>query len=250
LEKDRIYVLAGRAIYRATPGQTTTTPLVQLPRQGEGGPLRSRGSWALIRLWEPYDPGSGPTHRLSLCRVELQSGALRCEEILSSAKESPPALALWGQEALLLSQQGLHFVDILSLQEDKKRRLALGPAPLALAVDEQKNIVVITDSQSQKVHLIPLNQPKQATTLTIHDPAGDQQTPGQVAAKDGFAYVAHSRGRYLSLIDLAQQKEKRQIKVGLWPQGIALGPASPSKGRRALVACPGDNTVWTFQTKP
>ncbi len=113
------------------------------------------------------------------------------------------------------------------------------PAPRAVAIDAERNLAVVTDSNCNTVSLIDLASGTVAKTLAVgKDPQGVA-----VISRLGKAVVTNRGDNTASLVDLvAQSVNPTAVTVGTEPIGVAINQDTAT----AVVANSASNTVSTF----
>jgi DNA-binding beta-propeller fold protein YncE len=113
-------------------------------------------------------------------------------------------------------------------------------APGSVAIDEQRNIAVVTDSGCSDSSIISLKPDSTFGTLTHRIPTG--ATPGAVAVipRYGFAVVTNNTPGTVSILNLdSNTQATTDVTVGSTPNGVAIDQESGI----AVVANTGSNTV-------
>lgn len=239
MDKAYVYVTSKEALYRIdlTTGQHNV--LVSFAKKGHDGALLLRNGRLFTRRWDVQNTQGGS---LDVCQTNLATQKTLCTSVVQNPKAGPQGIATWGIYVLLLSEKGLHFIDILKQVEETQRFVALPAHPYAIAVDPSKNQAVITSSVGQNIFLVDLASSQIKTELKIQNKQGQTEPPGHVLQIDGRFFVAHEKGKALSELDTSQKKVIRSFDVCLAPHGLALGQKTV-KGQRIWIACPGDQSV-------
>jgi DNA-binding beta-propeller fold protein YncE len=120
-------------------------------------------------------------------------------------------------------------------------------APGAVAIDEQRNIAVVTDSGCSDASIISLKPDSTFGTLTHRIATG--AGPGAVAVipRFGFAVVTNNTAGTVSILNLnTNAQAASDVTVGSKPNGVAINQQTAI----ALVANTGSNTVSAINLAP
>jgi DNA-binding beta-propeller fold protein YncE len=120
-------------------------------------------------------------------------------------------------------------------------------APGAVAIDQQLNIAVVTDSGCSDASIISLKSDSTFGTLTNRIPTG--ASPGAVAVipRFGFAVVSNNTAGTVSILNLnTNTPASPDVSVGTQPNGVAIDQENGT----ALVANTGSNTVSAIDLTP
>ncbi len=104
------------------------------------------------------------------------------------------------------------------------------PAPVAVAIDQQRDLAVVTNSGCNSASVVDLN----SGTITATVSVGGQPSGVAISPRLGLAVVSNSGAGNVSLIDLtaAPPSVKSTVPVGNQPLGVAVNEATGT----ALVA--------------
>jgi DNA-binding beta-propeller fold protein YncE len=123
--------------------------------------------------------------------------------------------------------------------------------PGGVAIDEQRNLAVVTNTACAQVSLISLN-PAGAfgaivgSIATGGTPTGVAIQP-RLSATVGVAVVTNNSSNSVSILDLDQKKQLvTDLTVGTQPTGVAINPQT----NLAVIANTGSNSVSTIDLSP
>jgi YVTN family beta-propeller protein len=116
--------------------------------------------------------------------------------------------------------------------------VAVGTAPRGVAIDEERNVAVVTNSGSGDASIVDMNSGTVTATVTV----GTNPQGVDVFSRGGVAVVANTGSNSASLIDLATNTVASTATVGTEPIGLAINPDTGI----AVVANSVANTVSTF----
>jgi len=116
--------------------------------------------------------------------------------------------------------------------------VAVGTTPGGVAIDQQRNIALVTNTASNNVSVIDLATNTVTATITV----GTNPQAVAVLPRAGRAVVTNRGSNTASVIDLATNTVLFPVTVGTEPVGVAINPDSGF----ALVANASSNTVSTF----
>ncbi len=220
--------------------------VVSVPSPSHAGQLAELGGRLYTRGWMKDKQTQKVT--FSFCRTDPTIPKIDCVSPTGTFTNTGFGVALWptSSAALLLSDQGVHFIDILSLKDDPKQRFAITADIHDIAVDTSKPIATVIDAAFKKIFLLNLITRNQPVTFDAKGKDGTPVTPNRVISADGFSYVSLSNNE-IAVIDLSQNKIIQWIKVGVAPLGMGISPRNGAKGRSVWITCPGDNTIWRFR---
>lgn len=120
-------------------------------------------------------------------------------------------------------------------------------APGAVAIDEQRNIAVVTDTGCADVSIISLKPDSTFGTLTHRIPAAAVPTGVAVIPRFGFAVVTNNTAGTASILNLdTNAQAATDVNVGTQPSGVAIDQETGV----ALVANTGSNTVSAIDLTP
>jgi DNA-binding beta-propeller fold protein YncE len=120
-------------------------------------------------------------------------------------------------------------------------------APDAVAIDEQRNIAVVTDLNCQSASIISLKHDATFGTLTNSIPVGASPAAVAVIPRFGFAVVTNNSAGTASILNLdTNAQATSDVTVGTQPSGLAINQATGI----ALIANTGSNTVSSIDLNP
>ena len=120
-------------------------------------------------------------------------------------------------------------------------------APGAVAIDEQRNIAVVTDTGCADVSIISLKPDSTFGTLTHRIPAAAVPTGVAVIPRFGFAVVTNNTAGTASILNLdTNAQATTDVTVGTQPSGVAIDQETGI----AVVANTGSNTVSAIDLTP
>jgi DNA-binding beta-propeller fold protein YncE len=120
-------------------------------------------------------------------------------------------------------------------------------APGAVAIDEQRNIAVVTDSGCADASIISLKPDSTFGTLTHRIPTGAAPAAVAVIPRYGFAVVTNNTPGTVSILNLdTNAQATTDVGVGSTPNGVAIDQESGI----ALVANTGSNDVSAVNLIP
>lgn len=120
-------------------------------------------------------------------------------------------------------------------------------APGAVAIDQQRNIAVVTDSGCSDVSVISLRPDPTFGTLTHRVGTGAGPFDVAVIPRFGFAVVTNNTAGTVSILNLDTNAQAvADVAVGTQPNGVAIDQESGT----ALVANTGSNTVSAISLIP
>ena len=120
-------------------------------------------------------------------------------------------------------------------------------APGAVAIDEQRNIAVVTDSGCADASVISLKPDATFGTLTNRIPAGAGPAGIAVIPRFGLAVVTNSTAGTASFLNLdTNAQATTDLSVGTQPNGVAINQETGI----AVIANTGSNTVSAIDLSP
>jgi DNA-binding beta-propeller fold protein YncE len=120
-------------------------------------------------------------------------------------------------------------------------------APGAVAIDEQRNIAVVTDSGCSDASIISLKPDSTFGTLTHRIGTGAGPAAVAVIPRFGFAVVSNNTAGTASILNLdTNTQAATDVTVGTQPNGLAID----QENGIALVANTGSNTVSAINLTP
>lgn len=120
-------------------------------------------------------------------------------------------------------------------------------APGAVAIDEQRNIAVVTDTGCADVSIISLKPDSTFGTLTHRIPAAAVPAGVAVIPRFGFAVVTNNTAGTASILNLdTNAQAATDVSVGTQPSGVAIDQETGI----AVVANTGSNTVSAIDLTP
>jgi DNA-binding beta-propeller fold protein YncE len=120
-------------------------------------------------------------------------------------------------------------------------------APGAVAIDEQRNIAVVTDFGCSDASIISLKPDSTFGTLTHRIGTGASPAAVAVIPRFGFAVVSNSAAGTVSILNLDTNAQAAgDVTVGTTPAGVAIDQETAI----ALVANTGSNTVSAVNLEP
>jgi DNA-binding beta-propeller fold protein YncE len=120
-------------------------------------------------------------------------------------------------------------------------------APGAVAIDQQRNIAVVTDSGCSDASIISLKPDSTFGTLTHRIGTGAGPAAVAVISRFGFAVVSNSTAGTVSILNLdTNAQAASDVTVGTNPNGVAIDQETGI----ALVANTGSNTVSAVNLMP
>jgi DNA-binding beta-propeller fold protein YncE len=120
-------------------------------------------------------------------------------------------------------------------------------APGAVAIDEQRNIAVVTDFGCSDASIISLKSDSTFGTLTHRIATGASPAAVAVIPRFGFAVVSNSTAGTVSVLNLDTNAQAAgDVTVGTTPAGVAIDQETAI----ALVANTGSNTVSAVNLEP
>ena len=120
-------------------------------------------------------------------------------------------------------------------------------APGAVAIDEQRNIAVVTDSGCSDASIISLKPDSTFGTLTHRIATGAAPAAVAVIPRFGFAVVTNNTPGTVSILNLdTNTQAATDVTVGSNPNGVAIDQETGI----ALVANTGSNTVSAINLIP
>jgi DNA-binding beta-propeller fold protein YncE len=120
-------------------------------------------------------------------------------------------------------------------------------APGAVAIDEQRNIAVVTDFGCSDASIISLKSDSTFGTLTHRIGTGASPAAVAVIPRFGFAVVSNSAAGTVSILNLDTNAQAAgDVTVGTTPAGVAIDQETAI----ALVANTGSNTVSAVNLEP
>ena len=120
-------------------------------------------------------------------------------------------------------------------------------APGAVAIDQQLNIAVVTDSGCSDASIISLKPDSTFGTLTNRIATGASPAAVAVIPRYGFAVVSNNTAGTVSILNLnTNMQASADVSVGTQPNGVAIDQENGT----ALVANTGSNTVSAIDLTP
>jgi DNA-binding beta-propeller fold protein YncE len=120
-------------------------------------------------------------------------------------------------------------------------------APGAVAIDEQRNIAVVTDSGCADASIISLKPDSTFGALTNRIPVGAGPAGVAVIPRFGLAVVANSTAGTASFLNLdTNAQATTDLSVGTQPNGVAINQETGI----AVIANTGSNTVSAIDLSP
>jgi DNA-binding beta-propeller fold protein YncE len=120
-------------------------------------------------------------------------------------------------------------------------------APGAVAIDQQRNIAVVTDSGCSDASIISLKSDSTFGTLTHRIATGSGPAAVAVIPRYGFAVVSNNTAGTVSILNLdTNTQATTDVTVGTQPNGVAID----QENALALVANTGSNTVSAVDLTP
>jgi len=120
-------------------------------------------------------------------------------------------------------------------------------APGAVAIDQQRNIAVVTDFGCSDASIISLKSDSTFGTLTNRIPTGASPAAVAVIPRYGLAVVSNNTAGTVSVLNLdSNTQASPDIAVGTQPSGVAIDQENGT----ALVANTGSNTVSAIDLIP
>jgi DNA-binding beta-propeller fold protein YncE len=120
-------------------------------------------------------------------------------------------------------------------------------APGAVAIDQQRNIAVVTDSGCSDASIISLKSDSTFGTLTHRIATGASPAAVAVVPRYGFAVVTNNTAGTVSVLNLdSNTQASADIAVGTQPNGVAID----QENGLTLVANTGSNTVSAIDLTP
>jgi DNA-binding beta-propeller fold protein YncE len=120
-------------------------------------------------------------------------------------------------------------------------------APGAVAIDEQRNIAVVTDSGCADASIISLKPDSTFGTLTHRITTGAGPAAVALISRFGFAVVSNNTAGTVSILNLdTNAPAATDVTVGSQPNGVAINQETAV----ALVANTGSNTVSAVGLTP
>jgi DNA-binding beta-propeller fold protein YncE len=120
-------------------------------------------------------------------------------------------------------------------------------APGSVAIDEQRNIAVVTDSGCSDASIISLKPDSTFGTLTHRIPTGATPAAVAVVPRYGFAVVTNNTPGTVSILNLdTNTQATTDVTVGSTPNGVAID----QENGMALIANTGSNTVSAIDLIP
>ena len=120
-------------------------------------------------------------------------------------------------------------------------------APGAVAIDEQRNIAVVTDFGCSDASIISLKSDSTFGTVTHRITTGASPAAVAVIPRLGFAVVSNSAAGTVSILNLDTKAQAvSDVTVGTTPAGVAID----QENALALVANTGSNTVSAVDLTP
>jgi hypothetical protein len=234
--QDRAYVIAQKKLYKIDLELAEVEPIADMSGGSHAAGLASLGGQIYSRLWDPTQ------NKFAICRTNPTLKTVECGDISTNVSKVGWGIALWSSWAFLLSNKGIHVLDLFANFQEKMLINPLEPASdmQDIAIDNRTNRAVIADSGTLKIHFVEIKLQAIQKTLAF------QHVPARVVAADGFAYVSMRDGQEIVVIDMSQSNIARQVKIGCSPLGLALSPSDAQKGRYLWITCPLDNELWYF----
>lgn len=119
-------------------------------------------------------------------------------------------------------------------------------APGAVAIDEQRDIALVTNAGCADVAVISL-KPSNLGTVTTRLPAAGTPTAVAVMPRFGLAVVTNNAAGSASILNLdTNTKAAENVTVGSAPNGVAINQETGI----AVIANTGSNTVTTIDLTP
>ena len=116
-----------------------------------------------------------------------------------------------------------------------------------MAIDEQRNIAVVTDFGCSDASIISLKPDSTFGTLTHRIATGASPAAVAVIPRFGFAVVSNSTAGTVSILNLDTNTQAAgDVTVGTTPAGVAIDQETAI----ALVANTGSNTVSAVNLEP
>jgi DNA-binding beta-propeller fold protein YncE len=120
-------------------------------------------------------------------------------------------------------------------------------APGAVAIDDQRNIAVVTDNGCADASVISLKNDSTFGTLTHRIPAGAGPAGVAVIPRFGLAVVTNNTAGTVSFLNLdTNAQAATDLSVGTQPSGLAINQQTAV----AVIANTGSNTVSTIDLTP
>jgi DNA-binding beta-propeller fold protein YncE len=120
-------------------------------------------------------------------------------------------------------------------------------APGAVAIDQQRNIAVVTDSGCSDASIISLKPDSTFGTLTHRITTGAGPAAVAVISRLGYAVVSNNTAGTVSILNLdTNVQAATDVTVGTQPNGLAINQETAL----ALVANTGSNTVSAVDLTP
>jgi DNA-binding beta-propeller fold protein YncE len=120
-------------------------------------------------------------------------------------------------------------------------------APGAVAIDQQRNVAVVTDSGCGDAAIISLKPDSTFGTLTNRISVGAGPSAVAVIPRFGFAVVSNNTAGTISILNLDTNAQAvSDVSVGTQPNGLAIDQETGI----ALVANTGSNTVSAVDLTP
>jgi DNA-binding beta-propeller fold protein YncE len=120
-------------------------------------------------------------------------------------------------------------------------------APGSVAIDQQRNIAVVTDSGCSDASIISLKPDSTFGTLTHRIATGASPAAVAVVPRYGFAVVTNNTAGTVSVLNLdSNTQATTDVTVGTQPNGVAID----QENGLALVANTGSNTVSAIDLIP
>jgi DNA-binding beta-propeller fold protein YncE len=120
-------------------------------------------------------------------------------------------------------------------------------APGAVAIDQQLNVAVVTDSGCSDASIISLKSDSTFGTLTNRIATGASPAAVAVIPRYGFAVVSNNTAGTVSILNLnTNTQASADVSVGTQPNGVAID----QENALALVANTGSNTVSAIDLTP
>jgi DNA-binding beta-propeller fold protein YncE len=188
---------------------------------------------------------------LEVVGFDLSGGTVRLDEVPLAATLTSARRITATVPAAMLSAARRYVVDVQTAGGVSNvaeltviQPVTVGSAPVAVTIDSDRDVAVVTNSGDDTISLVDLNAGTAGTPITV----GDNPQGVGVISRQGLAVVTNFAGNTASVVDINPASGTfgtvvRTVNVGNGPLGVAV---NPSDGR-AVVANSTSNTVTIFE---
>ena len=146
-----------------------------------------------------------------------------------------------------VSNSGENNLSVIDLADRKEvHRLAMGENPRHMTISAKTNQLLVTQWGSDTVARLDLRAGLRTPSPLQSVPVGEGARPYSLAAtSDGtIAYVANTQAAYVSVLDVAEGREKTRIVVGHGGRAVVLSKDE----RHAFVSVENSNELIVIDT--